>query len=124
MGVMGWSNTAMTARYQHLTATIRRDVAQRVGGLLWEPAGDASPEPPTDDPAANTADQCHQKCNHRHERTANTIITPSVNAGQGWRKRRDSNPRSLAGRSLSSSAKRRTEAAVRRTTAGHDQEPA
>lgn len=35
MGVMGWSNTAMAARYQHITATIRRDVADRVGGLLW-----------------------------------------------------------------------------------------
>lgn len=38
MGVMGWSNTAMAARYQHITAAIRRDVAQRVGGLLWKPA--------------------------------------------------------------------------------------
>jgi integrase len=44
MGVMGWSNTAMAARYQHLTTSIRQDVAQRVGGLLWEPAGDNSPE--------------------------------------------------------------------------------
>lgn len=50
MGVMGWSNTAMAARYQHLTMTIRRDVAQRVGGLLWEPAGDTSLEH-HDDPA-------------------------------------------------------------------------
>ncbi|ACU34143.1 tyrosine-type recombinase/integrase [Actinosynnema mirum] len=38
MGIMGWSNTAMAARYQHVTAAIRLDVAQRVGGLLWEPA--------------------------------------------------------------------------------------
>jgi hypothetical protein len=37
MGVMGWSNTAMAARYQHITAAIRRDVAERVGGLLWRP---------------------------------------------------------------------------------------
>lgn len=44
MGVMGWSNRAMAARYQHLTTTIRRDVAQRVGGLLWEPAGNAPPK--------------------------------------------------------------------------------
>jgi integrase len=35
LGIMGWSNTAMAARYQHITATIRRDVAQRVRGLLW-----------------------------------------------------------------------------------------
>ncbi|TWP51531.1 site-specific integrase [Lentzea tibetensis] len=38
MGIMGWSNTAMAAKYQHITAAIRRDVAQRVGGLLWRPA--------------------------------------------------------------------------------------
>lgn len=36
MGIMGWFNTAMAARYQHITASIRRDVADRVGGLLWE----------------------------------------------------------------------------------------
>jgi hypothetical protein len=29
MGVMGWSNTAMAARYQHVTAN-------RVGGLIWQ----------------------------------------------------------------------------------------
>jgi integrase len=55
MGVMGWSNTAMAARYQHITATIRRDVAQRVGGLLWEPAGEASPERRDGEAAAGTA---------------------------------------------------------------------
>jgi hypothetical protein len=57
MGVMGWSNTAMAARYQHITTTIRRDVAQRVGGLLWEPTEGASPEPTDSDPAAGTAAQ-------------------------------------------------------------------
>ncbi|MFC0115998.1 tyrosine-type recombinase/integrase [Kibdelosporangium aridum] len=48
MGIMGWSNTAMAARYQHITAAIRRDVAQRVGGLLWKPTKtdrDATGEP-------------------------------------------------------------------------------
>ena len=35
MGVMGWSNTAMAARYQHLTAVVQRDIANRVGGLIW-----------------------------------------------------------------------------------------
>jgi integrase len=35
MSVMGWSSTAMAARYQHVTDPIRRDVARRVGGLLW-----------------------------------------------------------------------------------------
>jgi integrase len=38
MGVMGWSNTAMAARYQHIVAAIRRDVATSVGGLLWKSA--------------------------------------------------------------------------------------
>jgi len=44
MGVMGWSNTAMAARYQHVTGAVQRDIAGRVGGLIWrasdEPAGD------------------------------------------------------------------------------------
>ncbi|MFI6032439.1 tyrosine-type recombinase/integrase [Amycolatopsis magusensis] len=35
MAIMGWSNTAMAARYQHMTAEIRRGVGKRVGGLLW-----------------------------------------------------------------------------------------
>lgn len=43
MGIMGWSSTAMAARYQHITDPIRRDVAKRVGGLLWdEPDGPAA----------------------------------------------------------------------------------
>jgi integrase len=40
MGVMGWSNTAMAARYQHVTATIQRDTATRVGGRIWQPRED------------------------------------------------------------------------------------
>ncbi|GAB2665640.1 hypothetical protein GCM10009743_47290 [Kribbella swartbergensis] len=43
MGVMGWSSTAMAARYQHMTDPIRRDIAKRLGGLLWAP-GDESPD--------------------------------------------------------------------------------
>jgi integrase len=35
MGVMGWSNPAMLARYAHMVAPIRRDIADRVGGLIW-----------------------------------------------------------------------------------------
>jgi integrase len=35
MGVMGWSSTSMASRYQHITDPIRRDVAARVGGLIW-----------------------------------------------------------------------------------------
>lgn len=40
MGLMGWSNTAMAARYQHMTEPVRRDVADRVGALLWAPKRD------------------------------------------------------------------------------------
>lgn len=40
MSVMGWSSTAMAARYQHVVASIRRDVADQVGGLLWQPPTD------------------------------------------------------------------------------------
>ena len=35
MSVMGWSSTTMAARYQHVTDPIRRDVADRIGDLLW-----------------------------------------------------------------------------------------
>ncbi len=48
MSVMGWSSTAMAARYQRVIASIRRDVADQVGGLLWQP--------PTD-PTATEADK-------------------------------------------------------------------
>ncbi|WP_037363747.1 tyrosine-type recombinase/integrase [Amycolatopsis orientalis] len=37
MAIMGWSSTAMAARYQHVTDRIRRGVAGRVNGLLWAP---------------------------------------------------------------------------------------
>lgn len=40
MSIMGWSSTAMAARYQHVTDPIRRDVARRVGELLWSPGAD------------------------------------------------------------------------------------
>jgi integrase len=43
MGIMGWSSTGMTRRYQHVTDTIRQSVAEQIDGLLWD-AG----EPPED----------------------------------------------------------------------------
>lgn len=51
MSIMGWSSTAMAARYQHVTDSIRQDVAKRVGGLLWTQAakgGGSVPETPED----------------------------------------------------------------------------
>lgn len=41
MGIMGWSSTAMAARYQHVTDPIRKAVAAQVGGLLW--TGETAP---------------------------------------------------------------------------------
>lgn len=43
MAIMGWSNTAMAARYQHIVAAIRRDVATQVGGLLWKSDKESDP---------------------------------------------------------------------------------
>jgi len=34
---MGWSNGAMAKRYQHMTAVLRQDIANRLGGFLWGP---------------------------------------------------------------------------------------
>jgi integrase len=45
MGIMGWSDSGMARRYQHLTAQVRGDIAARVGGLLWRPAEGANDDP-------------------------------------------------------------------------------
>lgn len=37
MAIMGWSHSAMAARYQHVTAAVETDIATRVGGLIWPP---------------------------------------------------------------------------------------
>jgi len=37
MAVMGWSSTAMAVRYQHIVASIRREVADQIGDLIWSP---------------------------------------------------------------------------------------
>jgi integrase len=36
MSLMGWSSTDMAKRYQHVTDTVRADVASLVGSLIWE----------------------------------------------------------------------------------------
>lgn len=48
MGLMGWSTTAMAARYQHMVDAVRTDVAKQVDGLIWKPEADR----PDDDGAA------------------------------------------------------------------------
>ncbi|MEU3272536.1 tyrosine-type recombinase/integrase [Saccharomonospora sp. NPDC006951] len=35
MEFMGWSNTSMAKRYQHITGGLRRDIAERLNGYLW-----------------------------------------------------------------------------------------
>jgi integrase len=35
MDVMGWSNAAMVKRYAHVTARLRRDIADRLNAFLW-----------------------------------------------------------------------------------------
>ena len=35
MAVMGWSQTAMTTRYQHLAPEVAASIAEQVAGLLW-----------------------------------------------------------------------------------------
>lgn len=55
MATMGWSSTAMAARYQHMVDPIRRDIAKRVGGLLWqspEAAAESEPDGPESGPGA------------------------------------------------------------------------
>ena len=35
MECMGWSNSAMAKRYQHVTAVLRKDIANRLDAFLW-----------------------------------------------------------------------------------------
>lgn len=51
MGLMGWSSTAMAARYQHMVDTVRNSVAAQVDGFIWE-AGDG---PDDDDDGLSAA---------------------------------------------------------------------
>ncbi|MFE7188108.1 hypothetical protein [Kitasatospora sp. NPDC057541] len=47
--ITGWSSTATAARYQHAAGRILKDVAKRVGGLIWQVAKGAdggSPKAP------------------------------------------------------------------------------
>jgi integrase len=37
MEFMGWSNSTMAKRYQHITGALRRDIADRLNGYLWNP---------------------------------------------------------------------------------------
>lgn len=37
MDVMGWSQPAMTTRYQHVPPEVRASIAEQVGSLMWQP---------------------------------------------------------------------------------------
>ncbi len=41
---MGWSTTAMAARYQHMVDAVRADIARQVDGLIWQTDGDTDGE--------------------------------------------------------------------------------
>ena len=45
MDFMGWSNSAMAKRYQHVTAVLRNDIAKRLSGFLWQESWPATTEP-------------------------------------------------------------------------------
>ncbi len=52
MGLMGWSQMGMAARYQHMSTELASTIADQVGGLLWSadddetPNIEGAPEPP------------------------------------------------------------------------------
>ena len=33
--IMGWSTGKMTLAYQHITDSVRKDVADKVGSFIW-----------------------------------------------------------------------------------------
>jgi integrase len=49
MAIMGWSSAEMAARYQHVLDSIRKGVADQVGGLLWGTDNDRQLRDETDD---------------------------------------------------------------------------
>jgi hypothetical protein len=92
MSVMGWSGTAMAARYQHVVASVRRDVAIQVGGLLWKPpAAPASPAPakengeegPRRPRSGLNARNCNQTTNAGRSLSGRPGVSPVQAGGSG-----------------------------------------
>jgi site-specific recombinase XerD len=44
MDVMGWSNVALTTRYQHITTELTASIANQIGDLLWTDQGKTDDE--------------------------------------------------------------------------------
>jgi integrase len=44
MDVMGWSNVALTTRYQHITTELTASIANQNGDLLWTDQGKTDDE--------------------------------------------------------------------------------
>jgi integrase len=44
MSLMGWSSESMTTRYQHVTDTLRSQVASQIGDLIWDSPSTAETE--------------------------------------------------------------------------------
>jgi integrase len=55
MAIMGRSSAAMAARYQRVLNTIRKGVADHVGGLLWD---DNEGDSATDEEPAEQRPSC------------------------------------------------------------------
>jgi hypothetical protein len=80
---MGWSSASMAGRYQHMTAPVRRAIADQVGGHLWEQAEgrDQSEEPPIAESDSRRRHSCRfclatysnvihtERCEQEHHRT-------------------------------------------------------
>lgn len=48
MDALGWSSEAMLKRYQHILEEMRSEVADAIGGLLYDSATDLATDPPPD----------------------------------------------------------------------------
>jgi integrase len=57
MSLMGWSSAEMAARYQHVTDTVRHEVARQVDSLIWHARSEADAAAPTEDGALVPVDR-------------------------------------------------------------------
>lgn len=83
MSGMGWVSAAIVARYQYVVTAARRDVAARVGDLIWTPKQGGEGRHRTPEGA---------DCNHNAERRGLLVGAARRSACFGWRRIRDLNP--------------------------------